>query len=123
MFFTYDTRPDATLASTLIPPTHRYHQRMKERNFHGFEKAIMDNLRVEDVEADGTVVFSLFLGPEFLHVGDTTVKIRCKVASIGQTAVLVRGEIVSEDGKIVYDVVDHNKINVRLKPRAPGSKL
>jgi hypothetical protein len=32
----------------------------------------MDNLRVEDVEADGTVVFSLFLGPEFLHVGGET---------------------------------------------------
>lgn len=32
----------------------------------------MDNLRVEDVEDDGTVVFSLFLGPEFLHVGGET---------------------------------------------------
>ncbi|EXJ74642.1 uncharacterized protein A1O5_01335 [Cladophialophora psammophila CBS 110553] len=132
----------------------------------------MDNLRFEDIEADGTVVFSLFLGPEFLHVGGslhggaatlildqctslsiaphaapgywewtggvtrtlsvtclrappghTTVKIRCKVISIGQTVVLVRGEIVSDDGKLVYDVLDHNKINVRLKPRAPGSKL
>ncbi|KIW30218.1 uncharacterized protein PV07_05977 [Cladophialophora immunda] len=87
----------------------------------------MDNLRVEDVEADGTVVFSLFLGPEFLHVGDRPMHVVDDSAALCAwvlgTAVLVRGEIVSEDGKIVYDVVDHNKINVRLKPRAPGSKL
>lgn len=29
----------------------------------------MDTLKLEKVEDDGTVVFSLFLGPEFLHVG------------------------------------------------------
>jgi len=58
-----------------------------------------------------------------LSVTDTTVKVRCKVIAIGQTAALVRGEITSEDGSIIYDVLDHNKINVRLRPRAPGSKL
>lgn len=69
------------------------------------------------------VIYNLSFFVYVLSVTDTTVKVRCKVIAIGQTAVLVRGEITSEDGSIIYDVLDHNKINVRLKPRAPGSKL
>ncbi|RFU29405.1 hypothetical protein B7463_g6930, partial [Scytalidium lignicola] len=149
----------------------------------GFEKSLMDNLKLVTVEPDGTVVFSLFLGPEYHHVGgslhgaaaalilgeqissprvrdiltyftdqctslsisphsapgywewvggvsrafsvsclraapaNTTVHVRCKVVSIGNTAVLVRGEITSSDEKVIYNVIDHNKLNVRLQPK------
>ncbi len=54
---------------------------------------------------------------------DTTVRIRCKVVSIGQSAVLVRGELVSEDGKTIYNVMDHNKLNIVLKKASSAHQL
>lgn len=42
---------------------------MQDKNFQGFERPLVDNLELVRVEQDGTVVFSLFVGSEYHHVG------------------------------------------------------
>jgi acyl-coenzyme A thioesterase 13 len=47
---------------------------------------------------------------------DTEVIIDSTVIQAGRTMALIRGEIKSPDGKIVYVTVDHNKANVGPGP-------
>lgn len=51
----------------------------------------------------------------------TTVRINSKVVQIGRTMALIRGEMVSLDGKTTYCTADHHKVHVptrveHLKP-------
>ena len=47
---------------------------------------------------------------------DSTVIFSSHVVQHGKTAALVRGEMVSEDGKKVFATADHHKINVPMLP-------
>lgn len=59
----------------------------------------------------------------FAWYADTTVQIRCKVVSIGQTAGLIHGSIVSPDGKHLFNTMEHNKVNIKLRREEPKANL
>jgi hypothetical protein len=84
----------------------------------------MDNLKLLRVEEDGTVVFSLFLGPEFLHIGGKEMLLEEEGASIadfagslhGGAATLILGSIARES----LGCVDA-ELNVQISaPRYPS---
>lgn len=54
---------------------------------------------------------------------DTTVLFRSHVVQHGKTVALVRGEMVSEDGKKVYAVADHHKVNVPMLPEHKAARV
>ncbi|KAF9890538.1 hypothetical protein FE257_005943 [Aspergillus nanangensis] len=47
----------------------RYREFMRNKSFEGTEKILVESLELVGVEPDNTVIFSLFLGPQFQHVG------------------------------------------------------
>ena len=46
---------------------------------------------------------------------DITVLLRSWVVQHGKTAALIRGEVLTEDGKKVYATAEHHKINVPMR--------
>ena len=45
---------------------------------------------------------------------NSTVLFRSQVVQHGKTAALIRGEVLSEDGKKIYATAEHHKINVPM---------
>jgi acyl-coenzyme A thioesterase 13 len=46
----------------------------------------------------------------------TLVRIRSKVVQVGKLMIMLRGEIGSVDGKIIYCTCEHHKVYVASKP-------
>lgn len=44
----------------------------------------------------------------------TTVWFRSKVAGVGRTMALIKGEMTNEDGSVVYATVEHHKVNTPM---------
>ncbi|KAF1981808.1 thioesterase family protein-like protein [Aulographum hederae CBS 113979] len=52
----------------------------------------------------------------------TTVRLRSWVTSVGRTMAMIRGEMTSVDGKLVYCTAEHHKVNLDPKPEHAAVK-
>jgi len=53
----------------------------------------------------------------------TTVRLKSWVVQHGRTMAMIRGEMTSLDGKTIYCVAEHHKVNVPMKPEHTGTRL
>jgi acyl-coenzyme A thioesterase 13 len=52
-----------------------------------------------------------------------TVRLNIKVVSVGKQMAMIRGEMTSQDGKIVYCTAEHHKVNVPVTPEHLNARV
>lgn len=53
----------------------------------------------------------------------TTVYFRSRVAGVGKTMALIKGEMTSEDGKTIYATAEHHKVNVPMLAEHAAARI
>ncbi|KAF4624264.1 hypothetical protein G7Y89_g13907 [Cudoniella acicularis] len=81
----------------------RYKLIAKSQDFNGFDRHIMENLKLIDATEEGTVDFEFHIDERYSNLN-------------GVMLAMIRGTMSSQDGKTIYCTCEHHKVSVPTQP-------
>ncbi|KAK2809994.1 hypothetical protein FQN50_003410 [Emmonsiellopsis sp. PD_5] len=93
-----------------------YKKIMDEKDFKGYDKQLMQDLRLIEANPAGGATWELPVTEFWANLNGITIRIRATVIQHGRTMALIGAVMESPDGKVVYATAEHHKVHVPALP-------